>query len=146
MSKKKKSDDLMPLSEYVPVKERKRKEGVRLTVQGYEIPDGRSLVAVCDLKPVSMGDRIKRYVRSPSLRDDLVFSDDQFDPDDWHDDEDRPMSPHEERYGEYVDRKKRRKTELDKKKAEEAAELERKENEKFRARVLEVKEDIPKST
>lgn len=117
----------------------------RLTPNGLEIPDRRSLVAVCDLKPVTMGERIKRYVRSPSLKDDLVFSDDRFDPDDFLDDEDRPMSPHEERAAEYLERKKRQKAKLDAQRKKEAEDKEREENERFESRVRQVKSDIPPS-
>lgn len=111
-------------------------------LHAYERPDNRSLVAVCDLKPITMGDRVARYMRSPSLRDDLVFSDPDYDPDDFYDDEDRPMSPHEERYKHFNDRKKAKKAELDKKASEEAAEKLRLANEEFVKRVREIKADI----
>lgn len=112
-------------------------------LHAYERPDNRSLVAVCDLKPITMGDRVHRYMRSPSLRDDLVFSDPDYDPDDFLDDDDRPMSPHEERYEAYNNRKKARKAELDKKENAEREEKLRLANEEFVKRVREIKADIP---
>lgn len=116
-----------------------------LNDKGMEIPDPRSLVAVCDLKPITMGERIRRYVRTPQLRDDLLFDNDEYDPDDFHDDEDRPASPFEERTTAFMDRVKSRRQKKDeetKKAAQEALEAEEK---AFSERVKNLIKDIPRS-
>jgi len=117
----------------------------RMTKNGSEMPDKRSLVAVCDIKPVTMGERIRKYQRTPGLKDDHLFHNEDYDPDDFHDDEDRPMSPHEERAAAFMERKKARKAELDQKRKEAAEEAQRAEQAAFRERVLAVKADIPKT-
>lgn len=117
----------------------------RLTESGFEIPDNRSLVAVVDLTPVTMGERVQRYMRTPSLRDELVFSDEDYDPDDFHDDDDRPMSPHEERFAERQDRIKAHKARLDLERQEQALEEQREADAAFAARVKSVKDAIPRS-
>lgn len=111
----------------------------------FERPDDRSLVAVVDLTPITMGERVRRYMRTPSLRDDLIFHDPKYDPDDFYDDEDRPMAPHEERYDEFVERKKQRKTELDEKRRKDAEEKQKSDDEEFVKRVKAVKSEIPKT-
>lgn len=114
---------------------------------GCELPSDQSLVAVCDIRPVSMSDRIQRYLRAPRLMDDLMFDPDDYDPDDdvFHDDDDRMMSPHEDRFQEY---KKRRQEQLDAKLKEESRLLKEKmdkETEDFRNRVLAVQNSIPRT-
>lgn len=114
----------------------------RLNSKGMELPDNRSLVAVCDLTPLTIGERVRRYVRVPQLRDDLIYSDENYDPDDFFDDEDRPMSPHEERAAEFLARKKARKAEKDAEAAEAARKKLEEEQAEFARRVREVKDQV----
>lgn len=116
-----------------------------LNKKGMEMPDIRSLVAVCDLSPITLGDKIRRYVRTPTLADDLLYHDEKYDPDDFFDDEDRPMSPHEERAAAWLERKKERKTAYDKQVREKEIADQEAENEAFRERVKALKLDIPKT-
>nr|QJB20680.1 MAG: hypothetical protein [Microvirus sp.] len=113
-----------------------------LNKKGMELPDNRSLVSVADLRPVTMGERVMRYHRPLELRDDL-YHDEKYDPDDFHDDDDRMMSPHEERAGAFIERRKARKMELDRLAEEKARKEADEENERFRERVRAVKDDIP---
>lgn len=115
-----------------------------LTPHAYERPDNRSLVAVCDLRPITMGERVMRYVRTPSLKDDLIFDDDRYDPDDFHDDEDRPMSPHEERAQARLERKKAEKAKADQARQDAATKKKADEEAEFAARVKAIKEEIPR--
>jgi len=104
-----------------------------------------SLVATADRKPVSMGDRVRKYQRSPQFQHDLLkdaaYDADDHDPDVLADAHANPMSPHEDRYSDLLKRVSERKSkEAADKKAKEI-EAEKAAKEAFRQRLRELQEE-----
>ena len=107
-----------------------------------------SLVAVADLRPMSLGERVRRYMRTPQLQHDLMNDagmdmDDENFPDTQPDDS-APMSLHEDRAHQLrkdQENARLKKIEEDKKAATEAEiEAEKQANEAFRRRYKQLKE------
>lgn len=110
-----------------------------LNSRGEELPSPVSLVTVAHSRPVSLGQRIKRYTQLPTLQNDLLF--DEVSEEDYVGDYDGPpMSKYEDRHAQILENVKKRKHKEaeDKKKADK--EKEDAEREEFRKRVLQVKE------
>lgn len=96
--------------------------------QGREIVSPVSLVAVAHMRPLSIGERVARYMRTPNLQE---IHDDLWDPDDQEEPFSRnvdPMSKHEDRARKAVEssHEKKRKRALQKEEEERKKEEERK--------------------
>lgn len=108
---------------------------VALDAQGRELPSDVSLVSVVDKRPVTLGERIRKYMRSPVLQQHL--EDPRYwDPEDIETialEEEIPMTKYEGRadllFAEIQSRVQKRKAAQ----LEEEIELERKANERFAA-------------
>jgi len=108
-----------------------------LDSEGRELVSSVSLVTVAHQRPVTLGERIKRYMQMPTLQADLEY--DEIDEDDYVDYDGPPMSKYEDRHRDLLKRVSERKSKeaaekkaADRKAAEEEAAA-------FRKRVLEVK-------
>lgn len=123
----------------------------QLDESGMERVSDTSLVSVADLSPMSLGERVRRYMRQPQFQEDLMnelgydsLEDDEL-PDTLEGDDDAPMSPHEDRAYEHRARVKKaaeEKVEADKKaKTEAEIEAERKAMEDFRKRMKQLREE-----
>lgn len=105
-----------------------------------------TLVAHLDLRPITLGERISRYMRTPKFQQDmnntLGFDDGDDVPDDMVDMDDLPLSKHEDRARVIQDRARRRR--FEEKEAEKKANFEKAKAEKeaFRQRYQEIKDEI----
>lgn len=125
----------VPVNNYVPP---------QLDDQGREIVSPISLVAAVDLRPMSLGERIRRYQRTPQFQEDLKrLREAEIDDEimQLYDDDENPISPYEERFEEIRSNIRKRKQ----KEAEDALELERqaeaREKEAFRKRYNEIRDE-----
>lgn len=110
---------------------------------GREIPNPLSMVASVDMKPLTIGERIDRYLRSPSNRE-LELSGYGYDDDDYDFDapDDTPLSEYEDRTTDILVRAKARSEARNQK----AADQKREEN---RTKLLELQkqlEDLQKAS
>jgi len=111
----------------------------RQTSDGQELVSPVSLVTVAASRPVTLGERIRRYTSMPTLQDDLLY--DEIEDEDFIEDDGLPpMSKHEDRYHEVIKRAKTRKAEKDEADKKIAIEKETSEKEAFRNRVKEAME------
>lgn len=88
---------------------------------GREIVSPISLVAAVDLRPMSLGERIRRYQRTPQFQEDLkALEESEIDDEimELYDDGENPISPYEDRFQDLRERIRQRK------RAEEEAAIE----------------------
>jgi len=115
----------------------------KLDDKGRELVSSVSLVSRADMRPITLGERIRRYMRTPQFQRDLD-SEDGWDPEDLEEigiEEENPISIHEDRAKEIAGRVRTRKTkEADELKQKEI-EAENAEKEKFRKRFKELQEE-----
>lgn len=100
-----------------------------------------SLVGVADIRPVTLGERIRRYARTPQFVQDQYASE-GFDEDDLlTDPHEIPMSPHEDRAMELVQRVKQRKIEEREAEKKRRIDAEKEEKDAFRRRFEELRSE-----
>lgn len=120
----------------------------QLDEKGRVIVSPVSLVAVADRRPVTMGERIRRYMRNPKPIEDLEYDPEDLEVDDLPDGHDNPMTNHEDRTRDFNNRQKAKAADRQKKESEELAEKQKAEKAALRARLLELQEEgsLPFST
>lgn len=119
----------------------RRPQDVRASIRylddrGREIPSDKSLTVAAHWP--TLGERIRRYMKNPTLQQDVYNNPEYWDQEDIDvvfDDDGVVISPHEERYQEGLQKAKAKKAERDKEAADAARKKEQEENEAFRKRV-----------
>lgn len=110
-------------------------------------PDGKvrvsrtSLVAVADIRPVTLGERIRRYMRTPQFLQDMNKDDGYDDIDLLIDPHEPPMSPHEDRALDLADRVKKRKADERESEKQKLIDAEKAEKDLFRRRLAELRDE-----
>lgn len=112
----------------------------QLDAEGREILSPVTLVSVTDMRPMTLGERVRRYIRTPTFQQDIL-NDDGYHPDDLHEvpiEDENPISPYEERAWDLqsISRKRKRKEAEDKK--NEAIEAEKAVKAEYRRRFKEL--------
>lgn len=113
-----------------------------LDAEGREVPSNISLT-VAAYYP-TLGERIRRYMRTPTLQNDVYNNPELWDEDDAEvlfNEDGLIVSPHESRYQEGLVKAKELKIERDKAEKEAAVKREKEENEAFRNRVKQAMKD-----
>lgn len=105
-----------------------------LNAKGEEMPSDVSLVTVAHRRPVTLGERIRRYTSLPTLADTLLYDD--IEDDDYVGDYDGPpMSPYEDRHRDLLKKVKERKTKERQQQIDDDIKKKAEETEKFQAAV-----------
>lgn len=115
----------------------------RMNDLGEEIVSNISLVSVADQRPMTLGERVRRYMNTPQFQHDLDagalddFTDEDFDLVPLSDE--APISAHEDRSRELKKRVRKRLTDEAEAKKQKAIEAEKAEKEAFRKRYNELR-------
>ena len=118
-----------------------------LTKSGAELVSDVSLVAVADLRPVTLGERIRRYMRTPQFMEDindLRNNLDLFDPEEIDfvlDPHENPMSDYEDRMADLKKRFHDRKQKLAEEEKQKLIKKEAEEKEAFKRRYDELRRE-----
>lgn len=111
---------------------------------GQEVVSPVSLVAIADLRPMSLGERIRRYSRSPVFQEDLealLTTEIEAEVHELLDADENPMSKYEERAEDLRSRIRDRKNQEKEDAKNAAKEREKALKEEFRARMKELQEE-----
>lgn len=100
-----------------------------------------SLVAVADLRPITLGERVRRYMRTPKFLQDQNNLDGYDEEDFLLDPHENPLSPHEERSAEILENVRKRKMEEREAEKQRLIDEEKADREKFRKRLRELREE-----
>lgn len=117
----------------------------RMNSAGEEVLSDVSLVAHTDMRPVTLGERIRRYIKTPAFAQDQLdeagyHSEDIFD-EDIPFEEQLPPTNYEDRYHELKEGLEKIRKEKIEKKKKEREEREKAEKEAFRKRYNELKDE-----
>lgn len=112
-----------------------------LTKDGRVKVNPTSLVAVVDIRPVTLGERIRRYMRTPQFLQDMNRSDGYDEDDLLIDPHEPPMSPYEDRAVELAERVKKRKAEEREAEKQRLIDQEKAEKDAFRKRYNEIRRE-----
>lgn len=100
-----------------------------------------SLVAIASMRPVTLGERVRRYQRTPKFLQDQQMLDGYDEEDILFDRHENPLSPHEDRSFELLERVKKRKAEEREADKQSQIEKEKAEKEAFRKRYEEIRRE-----
>lgn len=117
----------------------------QLDGRGREVVSPVSLVAAVNLRNVTLGERVRRYMKTPQFLQDQNdldgYDPDEHDPEFLADMDENPMSRHELRFGEIAGRVRERKKQERAAEKQAAIDKENAERDTFRRRMRELKEE-----